>query len=91
MLMIVEIWLTVAAWRAGWKAWALLPIACSAGFGFLLGAGGVELNTIMKVGVMGDIAACIALGVLCAVKPSGTGVQEPECEDATVQQVSLAE
>ena len=25
MLLIIEIWLTVAVWRKGWKGWALLP------------------------------------------------------------------
>ena len=37
MLTIVEIVLTVAAWRKGWGARALLPLGCSLSFAFILG------------------------------------------------------
>jgi hypothetical protein len=37
MLLIIEIILTVAAWRKGWKAWALLPVGIAMTVGFITG------------------------------------------------------
>ena len=38
MLLIIEIILTVAAWRNGWKAWALVPMGIPLVIGFIVGA-----------------------------------------------------
>lgn len=38
MLLILEIWLTVAAWRKGWRGWALLPLGIGGGIAILIGA-----------------------------------------------------
>lgn len=38
MLLVLEIFLTVIAWRKGWKGWALLPTGITMLFGILLGA-----------------------------------------------------
>jgi hypothetical protein len=37
MLLILEIWLTVKAWRNGWRGWALLPMGAVMGIAFLIG------------------------------------------------------
>lgn len=37
MLMVIEIWLTVKAWRKGWGAWALAPWGVLVGLAFLAG------------------------------------------------------
>lgn len=37
MLLIIEIILTVAAWKKGWKAWALVPIGIPLIIGFIVG------------------------------------------------------
>lgn len=38
MLLIIEIALTIAAWKKGWKGWALLPGAVAFLMGFMVGA-----------------------------------------------------
>lgn len=61
MLLAAEIGLTVAAWRRGWKGWALLPFGVALGIGFLIGAimgaSGASEGSIF--------ASAIAVDVLC--------------------------
>ena len=38
MLLFLEIWLTIKAWRSGWNAWALIPGAIMLPLAFLIGA-----------------------------------------------------
>jgi len=63
MLIIVEIALTIWAWRRGWKAWALLPlgIALLIGFliGFIMGAAVLEEGWLLLLVI--DVAAIGAL------------------------------
>jgi hypothetical protein len=85
MLLALEIGLTVAAWRRGWKAWALLPFGIGAViaivFGAILGASGVSIDSIMAFGIMFDLACVAALATMVA-KPRWQS-QCPEPEQAT--------
>lgn len=71
MLLILEIILTVAAWRRGWKAWALTPIAIglSIGFmlGFVIGASGGSMDGVVAVGLLLDLTV---VGTLVAMVAS---------------------
>lgn len=69
MLLVLEIWLTVRAWQAGWKAWALLPVGCVFTLGMVMGAAEVDMDAIAGFGLIAEIAAIIILGVMAAVKP----------------------
>lgn len=68
-MLIIEIILTVVAWRKGWNAWALLPLVCAmgAGFGigFYLGATGQAEKANSPMMLLLDGVAIIALIVMC--------------------------
>jgi hypothetical protein len=38
LMLIIQISLTVSAWRKGWKGWALLPMAIELTLAFIVGA-----------------------------------------------------
>jgi hypothetical protein len=65
MLLILEIALTVAAWRKGWGLRALLPLAVAFGLAFTLGVvGGASGSTASDLAVpcfLCDLGAVIAL------------------------------
>lgn len=81
MLLILEIVLAIAAWRRGWKGWALLPLVSAFGFGFLMGliigASGASYGGIFAVGAMIDIV-CIATLVGMVIKPHKSSAIRPE-------------
>lgn len=66
MILILEILLTVKAYKKGWRAWALLPPVVITGIGLLLvGAGGPAANIspfaylpfdLLIVGILGVMA-----------------------------------
>jgi hypothetical protein len=68
MFLLVEIALTVAAWRKGWNGWALLPILGTLFIGFIIGAAaalsGGSIESVYPVSILADVA-CI--GVLIAL------------------------
>jgi len=68
MLLALEIGLTVAAWRRGWKAWALLPLGIGIVtvimFGAILGGSGVSNGSIMAIGFVLDL---VYIGVLATM------------------------
>ena len=68
MLLILEIILTIAAWKRGWKGWALLPAAAGLWAAFFAGvviglAGGSEEN-LFPVGIIFDLLIVGALIVM---------------------------
>ncbi len=79
MLLILEIILTVTAWKKGWRWWALLPVAIAFGSafltGFVIGASG---NTIENplVFIIFDLLLIITQIVLTAV-PRRVRIPEP--------------
>ncbi|MCL6503740.1 MAG: hypothetical protein K6T86_13740 [Pirellulales bacterium] len=69
MLLILEIALTIAAWRRGWKALALLPIVLAFGAGFALPLFvGTEQAMAMADNLwFVDLGVAAVLGLMAAV------------------------
>jgi hypothetical protein len=74
MLLLLEIFLTVRAWKKGWGARALIPMALVFTMGFLLGAAqaaaGATSFTLPAAAVVLDLAAVVALGVMARRAPA---------------------
>jgi len=74
MLTIVEIILTVVAWRRGWKAWALLPLGVCFILALLLGAAvtasGGSVEAAFPVLFLLDLACVGVLLGLVTTRPS---------------------
>lgn len=72
MLLLLEIGLTIAAWRRGWKAKALLPLVIGAGsaflIGFIMGMSGISEDGAIVAGLLFDLA-CIATLITMVIKP----------------------
>lgn len=90
MLLVIEILLTVAAWRKGWKAWALLPwgitmfmmITIGLAVGLAVGASGgnAAQDAITGIGFLLDFALIITLAVMSLVAPKRQPVQLPQAD-----------
>jgi hypothetical protein len=72
--LIIEILLTIKAWRRGWRGFALLPlgILLPAGLllGMVIGASGGNLEQALPVGILLEIACIGVLIRLAARGPS---------------------
>lgn len=72
MLIIVEIILTVWAWRKGWGWWSLIPPGVAIAVmvfievGIIIGGGSVE--SARGIGIVFDFLAIIALAAMIAMK-----------------------
>jgi uncharacterized membrane protein YfcA len=65
MGLILEIGLTIAAWRNGWKGRALLPLGIGMGIAFFIGlAVGASGGTLEPVGPLLILLDLAAIGVL---------------------------
>jgi len=75
LLLMLEIGLTIAAWKRGWKGWALLPMVIGFGAAFMtglfMGAAGASDGEAFGVGVIFDIA-CIGALVAMVTRPRKT-------------------
>jgi len=87
MLLILEIYLTVQAWKKGWKGWALvawpicLALAMALGLGSA-GSGGSEGSAILA-GLLGDL---FLIGVLAAMTLNPrTGEQPSQAQPDAAQ------
>ena len=71
MLLILEIGLAVAAWRKGWRAWALVPLGVVAGVAFLIGvavgASGGTAEHVTPLFLLLDLA-CVGVLIRLAVR-----------------------
>ncbi|NQU07690.1 MAG: hypothetical protein HQ583_03945 [Candidatus Abyssubacteria bacterium] len=74
MGLIIEIVLTIAAWRKGWRWYALIPlvVAGSVGFsaGFVVGAFGGTVTGLLPFLVLLDLV-CIVVLIVMVAKPFG--------------------
>jgi len=94
MLLILEIILTIKAWRKGYKAWALVPVGLVMLIGFMIGASDPTLTEANLYSLIWlDILAIIALGLMIAAakKPVPISSEESleypdETEEAVVNQ-----
>lgn len=72
MLLILQIALTVSAWRKGWRAWALLPVGLLMMTGFILGAASGTADVFAAYGpilILGDIACAVVLAIMATHPP----------------------
>ena len=73
MILVLEIMLTISAWRKGWKGWALLPIGICMSIGFLLGmttgASGGNIEDVMPLCILIELATLISLIALSIKAP----------------------
>ena len=73
MFLIIEIILTVTAWRKGWRGWALLPMGIVLGIAFVIGvaieASGGSVENVFGVALMLDISGIVALIIMTAKAP----------------------
>ena len=79
MLLLLEIWLTITAWRKGYKALALIPLGLAVLIGFSIGLNNPELaeNGDAFSFVWIDILAIVVLGIMIALaKTSEEDVHE---------------
>ncbi len=71
MLLILEIVLTVAAWRKGWRAWALMPLGVGMSVAFLIGvaigASGGTAEHVTPLFLLLDLA-CVGVLIRLAVR-----------------------
>lgn len=71
MLMIFEILLTVAAWKKGYKWFALIPLAFTVfiafGGGFVAGAMGGPLENILPYFLFLDVFCILVLVIMLAI------------------------
>ncbi|MFC2069976.1 hypothetical protein ACFLTB_02225 [Chloroflexota bacterium] len=72
MILGLEIFLTILAWRRGWKGWALLPLVIAFGaaflFGLIMGISGASEEEALVMSLGFDIA-CIAVLIGMTAKP----------------------
>jgi uncharacterized membrane protein YfcA len=102
MLLIVEIILTVAAWRRGWRARALLPIAVclllAFVFGAVIGASGGSMDSVVGVAFLLDLTAIVTLAVMVArprtaepeEQATGTAIELESVPQTVAQQSSVS-
>jgi hypothetical protein len=90
MLLLLEIVLTVRAWKKGWGGRALIPGACALGLGILVGVAagptGSLTSGFLGFAVLGDLAAILALWNMAKHEPAAS---RPHV-DATVAPGPLA-
>lgn len=67
-MLIIEIILTIFAWRKGWRWLSLIPVATAFSIGLMFGFSGVELEALGLGAIFIDILAIIAL-ILMVVYP----------------------
>jgi hypothetical protein len=80
MLLILEIMLTVTAWRKGYKGFALLPVGLALLAGFSIGANnpGADIFSVIWI----DILAIIVLGIMIAVAKESETDEVKETEES---------
>lgn len=92
MLLIIEIMLTVAAWKKGWRGWALLPVAICFATAFLLGAAaganGTSPDDFVGIGLVLDVLLVVVLGVMIAKAPA---VKEVNTKGSIPAETQVAE
>jgi hypothetical protein len=74
MLLIIEIWLTVAAWKKGWKAKALIPgavlLAVALMIGLSAGASGADTTGMSLMCLPLDVLYIIVLAIMARKAPA---------------------
>lgn len=92
MILMIEILMTVNAWKRGWKAWALMPIIIGVMTAFLVGVSMAEAGddgSFMALGLMVDLGIITSLGVMIASRSKkaveGQSSAEAHAEEPDVE------
>lgn len=84
MLLILQIWLTVVAWRKGWRSRALIPVGVSLTgalvIGLAVGAGGGSFQQVAPVLVLLDLMTVAVLIGLTRRAPRSIQAEAPSRE-----------
>jgi hypothetical protein len=78
MLLIIEVMLTVAVWRKGWKGWGLLPIGIVMLTGFAAGLAGMDTGDFLVPGLFLEGLAIAALCIMLKRAPKNAKAQNEE-------------
>lgn len=74
MLALIEVGLTIAAWRNGWGKRALLPLAIGGGIafilGFMAGLARADVHAAAPLFAVFDLACIATLAVMAKVGPA---------------------
>jgi hypothetical protein len=86
-MLFLEIFLTIAAWKRGYKGWALLPFLFAVAIGFIIGASSPQSLEGDKVWnyIWIDILAVVALVIMIA---AGNSVKIAKEADETEEPLS---
>ena len=72
MLLALEVMFTVAAWKRGWKGYALLPLAIGLAIGVIVGAtAGESLKQLAPALLLVDLGVVGSLAVMMRKAPQG--------------------
>jgi hypothetical protein len=77
MILLLEIWLTIRAWKNGWGARALIPGGLAFLAGVFLGALQMATGTRVSVGlgaIVVDLVAVVALAVMASRKSEAASI-----------------
>jgi uncharacterized membrane protein YfcA len=84
-MLIIEIILTIFAWRKGWKWLSLIPLGAALLLGllmgFFVGASGGDLNAAKGLAIFLDLLAIVALIVMVSKKPASAMNSTPTQEN----------
>ena len=87
MLLILEIILTVAAWRRGWKGWALVPLGVAVLLGMVIGgaigADGGDISEAAGALLFLDIVCCLIPLIVMVARPRKVSQGVEEVEEAS--------
>ncbi len=89
MILILQIALSVSAWKKGWRAWAMLPVGITAAVGFAVGiASGTQdvLSEYMPFVLLFDIASVIILAIMCSHAPEGHVISDNSVGHAVAEE-----
>ena len=78
MLLIIEILLTIKAYKNGWRAWAIMPPAIGLIAGMAIGASQYGANLGPFAYLPLDLLLIVVLGIMTAVAPKKAEDKTPE-------------
>ena len=85
VMLLLEIGLSIAAWKRGWHIRALMPRVMSLTVGFFLGmfilAGAATTEAMRPVAALGDVSALVALVVMAFRVPDSARREQALAEE----------
>ena len=81
MLLVLEIMLTISAWKKGWKGFALLPVITAMFLGLVIGGSVTDEDSLYGLSIVLDIICVLVLAVMNAIRRRA--VEEDRSADET--------